>query len=189
MLVKLNDVNRRIITVRGEKVILDCDVAELYGVATNDINQAVKRNPDKFPEGYIINLSNDEKSEVATICGNLKIKYSPAIPKAFTERGLYMLATILKSSCATQTTIAIIDTFTKIRDLSRQVAELVKAPQDESRQQAVAQKSNSVLSDIINNDLETVNTETSYELNLLSAIKIRHTERRTRYEKRNHSEK
>lgn len=100
-----------------------------------------------------------------------------------------MLATILKSSCATQTTIAIIDTFTKIRDLSRQVAELVKAPQDESRQQAVAQKSNSVLSDIINNDLETVNTETSYELNLLSAIKIRHTERRTRYEKRNHSEK
>jgi hypothetical protein len=73
-LVKLADVNSKIITVRNENVILDSDVAALYGVATNDVNQAVKRNPDKFPDGYIIGLTDSEKQDVATFCGNLKVK-------------------------------------------------------------------------------------------------------------------
>ena len=71
--ITLKDVRDKIITVQNKNVILDCDVAWLYGVDTNDVNQSVKRNPDKFPEGYIIALTDSEKKEVATICGNPKI--------------------------------------------------------------------------------------------------------------------
>ena len=81
---------------------------------TNDVNQAVKRNPDKFPEGYIIVLTDSEKKEVATICGNPKIKFTPTLPNAFSEKGLYMIATILKSEKATDTTIAIVEAFAKM---------------------------------------------------------------------------
>ena len=85
--ITLNDVQDKIITIQNKNVLLDSDVAWLYGVETNDVNQAVKRNPDKFPEGkgYIIVLTDSEKKEVATICGNLKIKFSPTQPNAFTE--------------------------------------------------------------------------------------------------------
>ncbi|MDR0682358.1 MAG: ORF6N domain-containing protein [Dysgonamonadaceae bacterium] len=69
------------------------------------INEAVKNNPDKFPNGYVIVLTQEEKREVSEIFDNFKIKFSPVLPKAFTEKGLYMLATILKSPKATQTTI------------------------------------------------------------------------------------
>jgi len=71
-----------------------------YNVDIMHVNQAVKRNPDKFPEGYIICLTENEKKEVITNCDNPKIKFSPALPNAFTEKGLYMLATILKSERA-----------------------------------------------------------------------------------------
>ena len=72
-------------------------VAELYGVETREINQAVKNNPEKFPEGYIIELDKQEKMEVVKNFDNLgNLLYSPAPPKAFTEKGLYMLATILR---------------------------------------------------------------------------------------------
>jgi len=116
-------------------------VAWLYGVATNKVNQAVKRNPDKFPEGYIIVLTESEKQEVVTICDNPKIKFSPSLPNAFTEKGLYMLATILKSEKATDTTIAIVEAFATMRELSNTVAELVKSPDDTQKQAVVMQKS------------------------------------------------
>jgi hypothetical protein len=77
---------------------LDSDVALLYGVETRDINKSVKNNPDKFPDGYIISLSKKEKAEVVENFHHLNsLKFSPTLPKAFTEKGLYMLATILKS--------------------------------------------------------------------------------------------
>ena len=98
-----------IIEIRGVPAILDSDVAALYGVETMRINEAVKNNPDKFPEGYVIELSKEEKRKVIENFDNPKIKFSPALPKAFTEKGLYMLATILKSPRATQTTLAIIE--------------------------------------------------------------------------------
>ncbi|MDR1739986.1 MAG: ORF6N domain-containing protein [Bacteroidales bacterium] len=178
-LIRLNDVNSKIVTVRGQNVILDSDVAELYGVETKAVNQAVKRNLDKFPDGYIFLLSENEKTEVVTNCDHLKkLKFSPELPKAFTEKGLYMLATILKSPQAIQTTIAIIEVFTKIRELSREVVELVKDHENQQRQNAIKQKSSKVLSDIIGADLETVGTETSFELNLLAAIKVKHTIKR-----------
>ena len=202
-LINLDDVNTKIITIRNQNVILDSAVAELYCVNTDDVNQAVKRNLDKFPEGYVFELSPSEKQEViknleslntdavfgvTTNCGNpkqtpsmaylQKIKNSPRSPKAFTEKGLYMLATILKSPQATQTTIAIVEAFTKIRELSRAVVELAEAPDDEEKQLTIMQKSGAILSDIIKNDLKTTSTETSFELNLLAMLKLKHTIKR-----------
>ena len=150
-------------------------MAWLYGVDTNDVNQAVKRNPDKFPEGYIIGLTESEKKEVATICGNPRIKFSPTLPNAFTEKGLYMLATILKSERATCTTIAIVEAFAKMRELATTVSLLVNSPDDTQKQADVMQKSSEILSDMVTKELQTTGTETSFEINLFSAVKIKHT--------------
>jgi len=173
--ITLNDVRDRIITIQNKNVLLDSDVAWLYGVDTNDVNQAVKRNPEKFPSGYVIVLTNSEKKEVATFCGNPKIKFSPTLPNAFTEKGMYMLATILKSEKATDTTIAIVEAFAKIRELSNMVAELIKSPEDPQKQTVVMQKSSEILSDMVTKELQTTGTETSFEINLFSAVKIKHT--------------
>ena len=114
--VKYEQVKDRIITLRGVPVLLDADVAQLYGVETKRVNEAVKNNPDKFPEGFLFSLSDEEKTEVVENFDHLqKLKFSPVNPTAFTESGLYMLATILKSPRATQTTIAIIKTFVQLR--------------------------------------------------------------------------
>ncbi len=89
-----------------------------------------------------------------------------------------MLATILKSPQATQTTIAIVEVFEKISELSQTVAELVKTPDDTQKQAAVMQKTGEILSGIVEKQLETTGTETSFEINLLSAVKIKHTIKR-----------
>lgn len=92
------DVEQRTIGLRGHPVLLDADVAELYGVQTKEVNQAVRNNPNKFPYGYIFYLDRYEKNEVVKNFDRLKkLKFSSVAPTAFTERGLYMLATILKS--------------------------------------------------------------------------------------------
>lgn len=110
----------KIIVIRDTQVILDRDVAELYGVTTREVNQAVRNNPGKFPDGYVIELTTSEKDEVIKNFDHLRgLKFSHAPIKGFTEQGLYMLATILKGDLATQTTITIIDTFTKLRKLAR----------------------------------------------------------------------
>jgi len=107
-----------------KKVLIDSDVAQLYGVETKRINEAVKNNPEKFPDDYVMEIRPGEweqlKSKISTSTKGRKVK----LPKAFTEKGLYMLATILKSKQATQTTISIIETFSKIRERSRNVKEL-----------------------------------------------------------------
>ena len=122
--IKIEDVQNKIVEIQGQKVLLDSDVAELYAVETKRINEAVRNNPNKFPSGYIIELSKNEwdllKSKFSTSKRGGKVK----IPKAFPEKGLYMLATILKSKVATQTTIAIIETFSKIKRLTRTIKEL-----------------------------------------------------------------
>lgn len=111
--------------IRGSQVILDADVAELYGVETKEVNQAVRNNPDKFPTGYVFEF---DKKEVAYLRSKfLTTNISPmsrVLSKAFTEKGLYMLATILKSRQATQATIAIIETFASVRQLKRELRAL-----------------------------------------------------------------
>lgn len=99
------EVENKIITLRDQQVILANHVAELYGVETREINQAIKNNPEKFPEGYVLELTKREKDEVIKFFDNLgNLLYSPSKPKAFTEKGLYMLANILKSPRAVETT-------------------------------------------------------------------------------------
>ena len=86
------------------------------------VNQAIRNNPDKFPSGYVIELTNSEKEHVVKNFDHLEtLKFSHATVKGFTEQGLYMLATILKSPMATATAIAIIDTFTQLRKLARTI--------------------------------------------------------------------
>src|ERR1035437_2078607 len=123
-IIKFENLQDRIIELRGQSVLLDTDVAEIYGVETKRINEAVKNNPDKFPAGYIIELDKTEwdglKSKFSTSTKGGKVK----LPSAFPEKGLYMLATILKSSQAVQATLSIIETFAKIRQLSRSIQEL-----------------------------------------------------------------
>lgn len=94
----------KIIIIRDTQVILDRDVAELYGVETREINQALRNNPKKFPPGYVIELNDSEKNELIKNFDHLEtLKFSHATVKGFTEQGLYMLATILKSPMATAT--------------------------------------------------------------------------------------
>ena len=121
----LPEVENKIITLRNQQVILANHVAELYNVETREINQAVKNNPEKFPEGYFFELTKKEKEEVVKIFDNLgNLLYSPANPKAFTEKGLYMIATILKSDKAVDTTIAIVEEYAKLKELSRVIVEV-----------------------------------------------------------------
>ena len=177
MLIKFNNIEEKIITLRNEKVIIDSDVAELYGVETRDINKSVKNNPDKFPEGYVFELDKQEVEDLRWKISTTKwSSKSRVLPKAFTEKGLYMLATILKSQKATQTTIAIIETFTKIRDLSRTVSEMAEI-KDEKEQKSLMQKSGEIISDILGEDMTTTDTETTVELNF-AVLKFKHTIKR-----------
>jgi len=124
-IINFEDIENKIIELRNEKVILDSDIAVIYSVETRDINKSVKNNTDKFPNGYLFELDKTEKNELVENFHRFeRLKHSVVTPKAFTEKGLYMLATILKSPQATQATIAIIETFTKIRSLSQIVKAL-----------------------------------------------------------------
>lgn len=172
-IVKFEDLQDRIIELRGQKVLLDADVAEIYGVETKRINEAVKNNPDKFPSGYIIELDKTEwdglKSKFSTSTKGGKVK----LPSAFPEKGLYMLATILKSPQAVQATIAIIETFSKIRELSRNIKTLSNV-KDKSEQQDLMKKSGGIITELLDDDLQTSDTETSIELNF-AVLKFKHT--------------
>lgn len=175
--IKFSSVEDRIITLHGIQVLVDSDVAELYGVGTKEVNQAVKNNPDKFPEGYIIEVSKEQKQElVKTFDRFSRLKHSTVAPSAFTEKGLYMLATILKSEQATQTTISIVETFARIRELMRNVARIAEAP-DEQTQKQLMQRSGGIVADLLDEELQTTDTETSIELNL-AVLKFKHTVKR-----------
>ena len=171
------DVQSRIIYVRDFPVIVDADVAEIYGVETKRVNEAVRNNPDKFPEDYMFELTSDERNDLRSKISSTKISSkSRALPKAFTEKGLYMLATVLKSKQATAATFAIIETFAKVRYLKRELKELHQEP-NKRVQMDKMHNFGEVLSDIIMPDLETVETESSLELNFFIG-KIKHTVRR-----------
>ena len=178
----IKQIESKIITIGNHIVIIDSDVAEIYGVATRDINKAVKNNPEKFPIGYIIELQNTDKQYVVENFHHLdKLKYSSSLPKAFTEKGLYMLATILKSPKATQTTLAIIETFSKIRELGRNVNQLAII-KDEKLKSPMLQKSGELIAEILDDDLNLSETETSIEINF-AVLKFKHTIKRDKKEK------
>ena len=212
-LIKFDDVNNKIITIRNQNVILDSDVATLYGVETKEVNRAVRNNPKKFPEGYIFELSkpewhglrasnianvglsgnssylvknfdqivgNDSKSDRfghlvenfhQTAESNRKSvdlgnrKHSYAVPKAFTEKGLYMLATILKSGRAIEATIAIVEAFAKLRELSNNLIAL-SAAEEEVVEPEVLQSVGGLFKDLLFSAFPQSSAETSLEVNL-----------------------
>lgn len=173
------EVENKIATIRRQDVIADADVAELYGVETRRVNEAVRNNPDKFPDDYMFELTKSElrtlRSKISTT--NVSNK-SRSATKVFTEKGLYMLATILKSEKATEATFAIIETFAKVRELKRELVELHKET-DKTVQEKKMQHFGEVLTDIVMPDLETSETESSLEINFLIG-KIKHTVKRVR---------
>ncbi len=177
-IVKFEQVEDHLLRLRGQQVLLDSDVAALYGVGTKRVNEAVKNNPDKFPAGYLLTITPEEKMELVENFDRFRqLKHSTASPTAFTEKGLYMLATILKSERAAQTTLAIVETFAKIRELSRTVAAL-PAARAKSRQKTLMQKSGQILTDLLDDGLRVRDTETSVEIDF-AVMKFKHTVKRT----------
>ena len=110
-------IENKIFLIRGHKVILDRDLAELYGVETKYLNRQVRRNLERFPEGFMLRLNLKEKNELVTICHRFKVlKHSSSLPYAFTEHGVLMLANVLKSDRAVKISILIVQTFIKLRE-------------------------------------------------------------------------
>ncbi len=150
--ITFEQIEDKIIFIHNQQVIIDSDVATLYGGETKEINQAVKNNPDKFPDGYIIVTPNKVKTELVKNFDRFnKLKHSSILPNAFTEKGLYMLATNLESPTATQTTIAIVETFAKVRLLSQTITELSDNP-EETKQKSLMEKSREIISDLFSYD-------------------------------------
>jgi len=130
--VKVGTIQQRILLIRGEKVIVDADLAEFYGVPTKALNQAVRRNMDRFPADFMFQLNKNEKMEVVTNCDHLKkLKYSPVTPLVFTEHGALMAASILNSARAVAVSLFIVRAFVALRrtisehkELARKITQL-----------------------------------------------------------------
>lgn len=175
--ISFNEVERRLIRLRDQNVLLDFAVADLYGVETKRVNEAVKNNPDKFPEGYVFEVTEAEMNLFAVDYFDRKtLSKTRVAPKAFTEKGLYMLATIVKSPRASKTTVAIIEAFAKMRELSRTIGELAvnpSAPEHES----LMHKSGEIMADLFGQDMQTTDVETEIELNF-AVLKVKHKVKR-----------
>ena len=110
------NIENKILVIRGQQVMLDRDLAELYGVETKRLNEQVKRNIERFPEDFMFSLNKTEKDEVVAICDHLQaLKFSPSLPFAFTEQGVAMLSSVLKSQKAVEVNIQIMRAFVSMR--------------------------------------------------------------------------
>jgi len=127
-------VERRILSIRGQRVLLDADLAAVYGVSTRALNQAVKRNRDRFPEDFMFQLTRAEKMEVITACDHLRpLRFSPSLPYAFTEHGAIMLASVLNTPTAVHASVQVVRAFVRLRgalaahkELARKLEQLEK---------------------------------------------------------------
>jgi hypothetical protein len=189
-MLELEIIEEKLIEIRNKKVLLDCDVAHLYGIETKRVNEAVKNNPEKFPEGYVIYL-DEEETDFLRFSNSIveigaepvenfdrfkNIKHSTVRPKAFTDKGLYMLATILKSPKSTQTTIAIIETYSKFRQFSKAI-QSISENKNEKINKELMEKGGTILSEILVGDTQLDQTETSIELNF-ALLKLKHIVKR-----------
>jgi hypothetical protein len=133
-------IENAILFIRGEKVILDSDLARLYGVTTKRLNEQVKRNRERFPEDFMFKLTSGEKAEVVANCDHLKkLKFSPVLPFAFTEhgaimrgpcagspRGVLVAANVLSSKGAVQASVQVVRAFIRLRQMLASNAELAR---------------------------------------------------------------
>jgi len=131
-LIPVERIQQAILFIRGEKVILDADLALIYGVSTKRLNEQVKRNRSRFPDDFMFQLTSEEKAEVVANCDHLRrLKFSPNLPHAFTEHGTIMAANVLNSERAVQASVEIVRAFVRLRllltsnsELSRRLDEL-----------------------------------------------------------------
>jgi ATP-dependent Clp protease ATP-binding subunit ClpA len=109
---------QRILVIRGQKVMIDADLAELYGTQTRTLNQAVRRNRERFPKDFVFQLTKAEKQEVITNCDHLaRLRFSPALPYAFTEHGALMAASMLNTPLAVEVSVYVVRAFVQLREL------------------------------------------------------------------------
>ena len=115
-IIPVGKIENRILLVRGEKVIIDADLAEFYGVPTKRLNEQVKLNSSRFPDDFMFQLKIDEKSEVVANCDHLeKLKYSKTLPYVFTEHGAIMVASVINTPRAIEVSVFIVRAFIKMR--------------------------------------------------------------------------
>ena len=114
---RLKPIESLILTIRGHKVLIDADRASIYDVETRTLNQAVKRNIERFPEDFLFQLNAKEKSEVITNCDHLnQLKFAKSMPFAFTEHGAIMAATVLNSKQAVSMSVFVVRAFVQMRE-------------------------------------------------------------------------
>jgi phage regulator Rha-like protein len=117
----------KILYIRGQKVMIDSDLAEMFGVTTKRLNEQVKRNIKRFPEHFMFVITQEEKENVVANCDHLKkLKYSPYLPSIFTEHGIIMLSSVLNSETAIQVSIRIVEVFIKMREMLSTHQEILK---------------------------------------------------------------
>ncbi len=117
-LIKVGTIQQRILLIRGDKVIVDADLAEAYDVPTKRLNEQVKRNKGRFPADFMFQLTADEKSEVVANCDHLeKLKFSKSLPYVFTEHGAIMAASVLNSPKAVEVSVFVVRAFVKLREV------------------------------------------------------------------------
>ncbi|MGB2928294.1 MAG: ORF6N domain-containing protein, partial [Desulfobacterales bacterium] len=127
LLVPVERVEKTILLVRGQKVILDADLAKLYGVTTKRLNQQVKRNSDRFPEDFMFRLTQKEKNEVVANCNHLSnLRFSPALPHALTEHGALMAASVVNTPRAIESSIFVVRAFVRLRQIMATHKELAR---------------------------------------------------------------
>jgi len=116
--IPIERVERTILLLRGQKIILDADLGKLYGVTTKRLNEQIRRNQARFPDDFVFRLTSEEKSEVVANCDHLSnLKFSPALPLAFTEHGAIMAASVLNSPRAIETSILVVRAFIRLREI------------------------------------------------------------------------
>ena len=126
-LIPMERIERAILLIRHEKVMLDSDLAAIYGVTTKRLNEQVKRNLSRFPADFMFQLTEAEKLEVVANCDHLdRLKFSPHLPFAFTEHGALMLANVLNSERAAQTSVQVVRAFVRLRQLLASNSELAR---------------------------------------------------------------
>ncbi len=162
---KYDLIKHLIVELRGEKVIVDCDIIELFGVEAKVLKNLLKKNMEKFPEGYVIETTKNEKEGLIGSSNRFHLlKYSTSCPKAFTMKGFYMLATLLKSEMATQIALDMVDTFARIQDLA-QIMKKISGVNDNSDKKMLMKTSSEILTELFDGDMLRKGSESGMELN------------------------
>lgn len=173
-----DNISPRLIMLRNRPVLLDRDVAAIFGVETKRVNEVVKNNLDKFPSDYMFILNDSEFASLKSLLTTSKNGRGGTrhTPKAFTEKGLYMLATLLRSKQAVEATFGIIETYSQVRELQTTLTSLHRHG---NKDRGLISRFSELLSDIVLPDLKPDESETSIELNFFIG-KLKHTVKRKR---------